>query len=458
VHRSLAMIADSDDRRRTSLAVAFARIGCEVRDLPFTAGTVDTVRRLRPDLVLIGLSAASESEVFAAVAQIRQTDRRLPILLAVHDGSEGVAVEALRRGVKDYFRDPLDPAAVAASAQRCLSSGDRRRAGGRDAGVLRGASAAVPLVGESASIRRTEAYLTKVAQSEATVLITGETGTGKELAAALIHARSLRSRGRFVSVNCAAIPDGLLESELFGHESGAFTGASGAREGLLQLADRGTVFFDEIGDMGALAQAKILRAIESREVYRLGGTRPISLDVRFIAATNQDVERAVSEGRFRPDLYFRLNVARVHLPPLRERRADIVTLLDHYLQDLNQRSPERVQGFAPEALKTLRDYDWPGNVRELKNLVEAVFVCPPPGPVEVGDLPETIRRRLRAVCALGDTERQRLTEALFAANWNKSRAAEILHWSRMTLYRKMAKYSVVRSRPESGPLSVLTAP
>jgi two-component system response regulator HydG/two-component system response regulator AtoC len=301
------------------------------------------------------------------------------------------------------------------------------------------------MVGASTSIKDLTDYLDKLANRDVTVLITGETGTGKELAAARIHRQSRRRHGGFVSVNCAAIPESLLESELFGHESGAFTGASGTRQGLLQVADRGTVFLDEIGDMGLGAQAKVLRAIESREVYRVGGKKPIPIDVRVVAATNHDIERAAEEGRFRQDLYYRLNVARVHLPPLRERRTDIVTLLHHYLDRFNQADNASVPGFSDEALQTLRAYDWPGNVRELKNLVEAIFISPPDRPIRIEDLPDAFRQRLARINRMPVDERKQLVNALFAANWNKSRAATMLRWSRMTVYRKMAKYAVVHT-------------
>jgi two-component system response regulator HydG/two-component system response regulator AtoC len=248
-------------------------------------------------------------------------------------------------------------------------------------------------------------------------------------------------------VNCAAIPEGLVETELFGHEAGAFTGASGSRQGLLQSANGGTAFLDEIGDMGPAAQTKILRAIERQEVYRVGGRLPTTVDVRIVAATNQDLERAVDEGRFRKDLYFRLNVARVHLPPLRERSADIPGIVDHYLQAFNRGAEQVIEGFTPEALEALVTYDWPGNVRELRNLIEGLFVAPPPGRVRVDDLPPLFRERLRLHCRMPRADRARLLDALLAANWNKSQAAKMLHWSRMTLYRKMAKYSVVTSSP-----------
>ena len=294
------------------------------------------------------------------------------------------------------------------------------------------------LVGSSAALQRVQTYLDQAAHGDANLLITGETGTGKELAASYLHERSRRRRRPFVPVNCAAIPDTLLENELFGHERGAFTGASATHAGLLESADGGTVFLDEIGEMGLPAQAKILRAIESREVYRLGGRGRIPLDIRIVAATNADLETAVETGRFRKDLYYRLHVASVRLPPLRERRGDIRELLDYYLHTFNAQTALQVH-LSEDARRTLESYEWPGNVRELKNLVESLFVCPASGPVRSEDLPEAFRRRLERFCSAGDPERRALLDALLAARWNKSRAAEILECSRMTLYRRMAK-------------------
>ena len=233
----------------------------------------------------------------------------------------------------------------------------------------------------------------KSAPPDSNVLITGETGTGKELVAELIQQSRSRRPQPFVCINCAAIPDTLLESELFGYEKGAFTGANTASEGKLKLADGGAIFFDEIGDMSPYAQAKILRAIESREVYRLGGKRRIPLNVRVLAATNHDLEQSVARGQFRKDLYFRLNVARIHLPPLRERREDIVPLCHYYLRTLNQHFGRQVEGFTDEVLARLIRHDWPGNVRELKNLLEATFVNDPAQRIALVDLPEPFRRQ-----------------------------------------------------------------
>jgi transcriptional regulator with PAS, ATPase and Fis domain len=246
------------------------------------------------------------------------------------------------------------------------------------------------LVGESAPMARIKRYVEQLAGSDSNVLITGETGTGKELLAELIHQRSARHAKPLVRINCAALPESLLESELFGYERGAFTGAYTAYDGKLRLADGGTVFFDEIGDLSPYGQAKILRVIENKETYRLGGKRSIPLDFRVIAATNQDLERLMAENKFRKDLFFRINVARVHLPPLRERREDIPVLVDHYLQAYNARLGRQTEGPSPEAWGCLLRHEWPGNVRELKNVIEAILITRDEGPITLTDLPECV--------------------------------------------------------------------
>jgi len=304
----------------------------------------------------------------------------------------------------------------------------------------------------------------KASQSQSPVLVCGESGTGKELVARYVHEHSVRRSHPFVSINCAAIPDSLLESELFGHERGSFTGAYSSNKGKLKFGDGGTIFLDEIGDMSPYAQAKILRVIERREVQRLGGRENISLNVRFIAATNKDLEQSVSERTFRKDLYYRLNVARIHLPLLRGHKEDIPSLCDHYIGDFNRQFGRYVEGFTEETAETLLRYDWPGNVRELKNLLEATvgnFRCgqkrsasEPCGQcpevsfrcrqITFTDLPEQFRRRLSNAKQLPLDERDPLLSILISTNWNISKAAQKLHWSRMTIYRKMAKYHIHR--------------
>ncbi|HKA44862.1 MAG TPA: sigma-54 dependent transcriptional regulator [Burkholderiales bacterium] len=301
------------------------------------------------------------------------------------------------------------------------------------------------LIGHNHAFREVLDYVRKVGPHSCPVVITGETGTGKEQIARLIHESSPRASGRFVGLNCAALPETLIESELFGYERGAFTGATRSYPGYFMAADGGTLFLDELGDLPLATQAKLLRAIENREITPLGSTRACRVDLRIVAATNQPLEMLVRERRFRSDLFYRLNVARVRLPALRERRDDVLELAAHFMETYRHTpGGERVGWFEPPALKKLLSYEWPGNVRELRNVIEAIFIEAPPGP---------ITERVLSACLTppdgqgakrtkpGD-ERQRILETLVATHWNKSESARNLHWSRVTLYRKMAKYRI----------------
>jgi len=299
------------------------------------------------------------------------------------------------------------------------------------------------LVGSSRSMVELRSYIPKVARSDVNVLITGATGTGKERVAESIHYASARRDDPFICVNCAAIPESLIESELFGYERGAFTGAHDSYLGKLRLAGTGTVFLDEIGDMSLSAQAKVLRAIESREVFPLGGRHVAHIEARFIAAVNQDLEPLLAENRFRRDLYYRLNVARILLLPLNERSEDIPELVFHYLEHFNGRFHAEVEAPDAELLQCLMSYTWPGNIREVRNLVEAIFIDPPLGPISLADLPESFRRIFAVYARQAVPERERLVSALYQTNWNKSKAAASLNWSRMTLYRKLEKYQIL---------------
>jgi len=287
-------------------------------------------------------------------------------------------------------------------------------------------------------------YIPKVARSDANVLIVGETGTGKERVAELIHYASQRSTEPFVCINCAALPESLIESELFGFERGAFTGAQDGYLGKMRLAAGGTIFLDEIGDLSLAAQAKLLRAIESREVFPLGGRRVVTINARFIAAVNRDLEPLIAEQKFRSDLFYRLNVARIFLPPLKERKEDIPQLLFYFLDQFNEKLSERVGRPSQELLQLLMSYEWPGNIRELRNLVEALFIDPPRGPIAFEDLPESFRQILAGYVVETVPEKDRLVSTLSETNWNKSKAAAQLNWSRMTLYRKLAKYKITQ--------------
>ena len=315
--------------------------------------------------------------------------------------------------------------------------------------VMAQRSTATSMIGNSLPMWKVRSYMRKVALTDSHVLITGETGSGKELAAQYIHQQSARRGKPLISINCAALPDGLLESELFGYERGAFTGAVSSYAGKLKLADGGTVLFDEIGDMSPYSQAKILRVIETKEVYPLGARRGVPLDIRIIAATNRDLDRQMASNEFRQDLYFRLNVARVDLPSLRERKDDIPLLIDHCMQKFSARFGRGIEGFSKEAMELLLRYDWPGNVRELMNLVERIFIDPPGEKIGVADLPESMQYPLPARQETVPAERELLLYTLSQTHWNKSQAATRLNWSRMALYRKIAKYHIVASHPEA---------
>jgi transcriptional regulator with PAS, ATPase and Fis domain len=286
-------------------------------------------------------------------------------------------------------------------------------------------------------------YLPKVARSRATVLVTGETGTGKERVAQIIHALSPRFGKPMVVVNCSALPDSLIESELFGHVRGAFTGAIGALRGKLVEADGGTLFLDEIGEMSLYAQARLLRVLETQEVQPLGGGPSHRIDIRVVAATNRELEGEVAAQRFRADLFYRLNVARLVIPPLRDRPGDVALLTQSVIAEFNQRDNREVEGPNPDLLAALIAHDWPGNVRELRNMIEAVFIDPPTGQLGFEHLPLALQMQFgRYRYTTPATERSRLIDALERTNWNKAEAAKTLNWSRMTLYRKLVKYDV----------------
>jgi transcriptional regulator with PAS, ATPase and Fis domain len=292
-------------------------------------------------------------------------------------------------------------------------------------------------------MREINSFVNSIAAMDSTVLITGETGTGKEHVASLIHGKSHRKEKPFVCVNCAAMPDTLVESEMFGYERGAFTGAVSTSLGKFEVANGGTVFLDEISDMSPFAQAKMLRAVENRMVYRVGGTKVIPLDVRVIAATNKDPEVLISQGKFREDLYYRLNVARIHLPPLRERKEDIPRLIAQGIERLNRQYRRKVQGLTEEAMISLMRYEWPGNIRELMNLLEATFINLPQNEIAFADLPRLFREKLKEIDKIPLHERERIFSALVETKWNKAEAARKLQWSRMTLYRKITKYHIM---------------
>jgi transcriptional regulator with PAS, ATPase and Fis domain len=307
----------------------------------------------------------------------------------------------------------------------------------------------IGLIGHNRGFGAALEFARKAARHSCPLLIVGETGTGKDQVARFVHALSPRADGPFVSLNCAALPESLIESELFGYERGAFTGAGRSYPGLFMAADHGTLFLDELGDLPLASQAKLLRAIEHGEVTPLGSSRPRKIDLRIVAATHQPLETMVQEHRFRQDLFYRLNVARVHLPPLRSRRDDILELAAHFMAPLRRTlEGARVGWFDAAALNRMLEHVWPGNVRELRNVIESIFIDPPDGAITERSLPAYLTRAGDwddpdgAQDGRGTDERQRILDSLCATHWNKSAAARHLRWSRVTLYRKMAKHEI----------------
>jgi DNA-binding NtrC family response regulator len=443
------LIADADKKLRAKLINLLSPNGYVTVAANERGEIFRQLQDRKTDLVISCASQKSIHDSLWLTRQIRRQVSTVPIVFLTRYSSESRAVAALRAGVNDYFNIHFSNRSLLAGIRRILTAAPHSD-GTDTVGADLHNTTAKTMVGNSRPMQEIKAYIPKVAATDSTVFITGETGTGKELAAQLIHLYSPRSRRPLVCLNCAALPETLAESELFGYDSGAFTGATTSRQGKFELARGGSLFLDEISEMPLPIQAKILRSIETREVFPLGGHRPVSLNVRVIAATNQEPEQLITDGRFRKDLYYRLNVARIHLPPLRERKEDIPGLVQFALADLNYRFKRDIKGLIEDDMAVLYRYGWPGNIRELMHLLEAAFINLPSRPVSFIELPVQFKKGFSEEGMPPSRERKYIVSALIETNWNKSTAAHKLKWSRMTLYRKMAKYNIIekRNRPE----------
>lgn len=432
--RPLVLLVDSQTPVHAHWRQKLEAIGCEIfgTTLADLRGQLDS-----PQPRILLLTYCGNHEALSAMRQVHQMDDRIPLLLVVAEGSEALAVSAFRTGATDYFHALRDEAALLDTLQRWLACSSPVTP---PTDPSQQQEKSFFFIGSNAVVLNLKTRVMRIAESRSNVLITGETGTGKDLVASAVHHASTRSNMPFVRINCAAIPDSLAESELFGYERGAFTGAHLRNRGRLEIAHNGTLFLDEVGDLSPGTQAKLLRAIENKEFCRLGGNVEIKVDVRFVAATNRNLEEMVAEGRFREDLYYRLNVACVHLPPLRDRKEDIPILIHHFVQQLSQSGEKQIPEISDEVWRCLVNYNWPGNIRELKNVLESAFVNSCGKYISLSDLPDKFRRNYDNASIL--SEHQELLAALLENKWNKSRAAEQLRWSRMTLYRKMRKYHI----------------
>ncbi len=445
------LVAEDDRSLREGLVQAMSRSGCKVQVAQNGREALEKIEKQVFDVVVAAyrLNGADGLEV---LKKARSTNNRTLVIVTGENGSG--AAEAMRSGAYDYVLKTLSVEALEMKIQRAM---EHQRL------VTRLTSMTEPrgevldrygLIGSSPAMKEIYRVIDKVAGSNSTVLIQGETGTGKERVAEAIHRNSPRCDAPFVRMNCASLPDNLLESELFGHEKGAFTGADQMRIGRFELANDGTLFLDEVGNMSPNTQAKVLRAIQNQEFERLGGSRTIKVDVRIIAATNVNLEAAIKEGRFREDLFYRLNVVNVNVPALRERAEDIVPLAEHFLKRFARELRRRVSSFSPDAVKRLQEYRWPGNVRELENSVErAVLMCEGEAirPVDLTllDREHTLNMTPQLAAELlnlESLEKTALLEALKRSNWVQKEAAKLLGISSRVMNYKVHKHGITHDR------------
>jgi two-component system, NtrC family, response regulator HydG len=386
----------------------------------------------------------------ALQSHLATADPHLAIILMTAYASVESAVSAMKAGAYDYIVKPFDPDDLSLLIRRAGEHRSLRAENTRLKESLDTAATAPPLLGRAPVMKRVLELVATVAASDATILVTGESGTGKELVARAIHSGSARRYGPLVVVNCAALSEGVLESELFGHEAGSFTGAKGRHKGKFESADGGTVFLDEIGEVGPKVQIDLLRVLEEKTVTRLGGNTPLPVDFRIIAATNRDLPALVESGQFREDLYWRLNVVTVALPPLRERREDVLLLIDHFLKRFAGAMSRRPMSLSPEVRQTLLDYSWPGNVRELQNAIERAVVVSSGDTIEMRDLPlhVTAGAARPGPGSLAEAEKAHVRAVLDSQDWNISRAARMLEVDRVTLYSKIKRYGL--KKPDDG--------
>ncbi|GAW66254.1 chemotaxis protein CheY [Geoanaerobacter pelophilus] len=381
--------------------------------------------------------------------EVKSLRPALPIVIMTAFGTIDAAVEAIKLGAYDYVTKPFPKEKILSVLKNALEKEQLLQENRALKNELEKPILQESIIFRSAAFQEIYDLTLQVAASEANILVLGESGTGKELIAGAIHYNSLRRDRRFLSINCAALTDTLLESQLFGHVRGAFTGAVAAQKGLLEEADGGTLFMDEIGDMTLPIQAKLLRVIQERDFIPVGATRPKSADIRFVAATNKDLEQEVREGRFREDLFYRLNVINIPLPPLRERKDDVEPLALHFLKKYSLKMKKQVTSLAPEALQLLHGYDWPGNIRELENVMERAVILARTGTVTVKELPIWRKQPQKAeppreaqFVSLENVEKEAIERTLSGTGYHKSRSAEILGISRKTLDRKIAEYQI----------------
>jgi DNA-binding NtrC family response regulator len=455
-HRTYRIaVIDDESESLASICRALKKVGYDISSFEDGLAALQNLESFRDmDLVITDLKMPRVDGI-DLLKKVREVNREAGFLIVTGHGTVETAVEALKSGADDYILKPLDLFELRNRVHQILE----KRQPGNELRFVRRQMAAKsntgPIIGKSAAIQRLLEQISAVAPTRSTVLLLGESGTGKDLAAQTIHAQSLRSRENFLPLNCAALSASLLESELFGYEKGAFTGAHERRLGKLELADRGTLFLDEIGEMPLEMQVKLLRFLETREIMRVGGSSPLTLDVRLIAATNRELMQAVEQQKFRVDLYYRLKIVTLVMPPLRERTEDIPLLVSHFLAGLAQEHQRPELRPSPEAMEALINYSWPGNVRELKNLIENLVIFSKQPVLELGDLPLEVRQPNAAGTAknpqppvrfdelnMNAIEKQAILQALEKTSGNRFKAAQLLGIGLRTLQTKLKEYGM----------------
>ena len=436
------LIVDDEFSIRDSLEHWFRRDGYEVLVAADATCAWDAMQMAAFDVVLLDVRLPG-MDGMRLLEQIRRAFPTTVVVMITAFASVDTAVRALKLGAADYVTKPINPEELSHVVARALAQQRLSEENLRLRGTIDEMAGERQIVGQSPAMRRVLELIEHVAKTEATVLILGESGTGKELVARAIHAASKRRYAPLVAVNCGGLPDSLLEGELFGHEKGAFTGADEPRKGKIELADGGTLFLDEVGAINAKMQIDLLRVLETHEVFRLGAGRPRKVDFRVVCATNDNLDQAIKQGRFREDFYYRINVFTIALPPLRARRGDIPALAQHFVERLARQMDSRIAAISPEAMELLLNQDWPGNVRELSNAIERAMVVGRPPAIMPGDLPvRNERRAAPPVQSLDDVEKQHIAAVLASTDGNVTRAAEILQVDRVTVYNKIKKYGL----------------
>jgi len=452
-NQATILVTDDEEIVRESLADWLTDAGYQVLTAQNADEALEVLEQVEVHILISDLKMPGPIDGIDLMRRARQLWPNLFTVIMTAYSSVPNAISAMKEGAYDYIEKPFCPEKLELIIKKIMAHRDLVAENRYLKGRLSGRFQMGDLIGKSPRMQEIFDLIRTVAPSHASVLIEGESGTGKELIARAIHQYSGRSEGPFVATNCAAIPETLLESELFGHEKGSFTGALARKKGRFELADRGTLFLDEIAEMSPATQVHLLRALQEREFLRVGGQELVRVDVRVVSATNRDIHGEVKEGRFREDLFYRLNVVNIHLPPLRERREDIPLLAGHFLRQFCVENNKVLTGFGPDAMEVFMRHRWPGNVRQLENAVEHAVVIARGERISADDLPRDLQKggqggegELEDLKSLEELEHEHIIRVLQATAGNRTRAAQVLGIQRMTLYNKIKAYGISLER------------